>query len=46
MKKVISIHIKDGKVLDVSGISSDTEIVVTDVDTMEEVSFTSKENIQ
>lgn len=45
--KVISIHIKGGiEVVDVAGIPADTKVVVTDVDTLEEATFTQKDNVQ
>ena len=46
MKKVISIHIKDGQVIDVAGIPANIELVITDVDTLEENTFTKKDNCQ
>jgi len=46
MVKIISLHVKDGKVVDVAGIPVDIRLVVMDVDTMEETTLTSKDNIQ
>lgn len=42
----VSIHIKDGKVLDVAGIPSDVEIVVLDLDDLQEITLTQKDNVQ